>query len=84
MGVLNKSMRVGETPYQIEAAPEAGIYLDTGERWWGTRVRWRPGLKGKWRTFVLEGVHPFDQETVDQAVEAVIERHRGSTKRGGR
>ena len=63
-----RSTTIGNTPYQWDPLAEAGIILQTGERWWGTRVKWRPGTAGRWRSFVLIDVHPLDAETLERAV----------------
>ena len=71
---MSAAIRVDGVPYTYDTEAEAGIYLSTGERWWGTRLKWRPGTAGKWNRVVLEGVHPFDYDAVAEAARLVIER----------
>jgi hypothetical protein len=76
---MSQSITVCGVAHQYEAEAEAGIFLSTGVRWWGTRVKYRPGLRGAWRSFILQDVHPFDSEAVRDALAAVLEA--GSVER---
>jgi hypothetical protein len=76
---MSQTVTVGGEPFQYEAEAEAGIVLATSERWWGTRVRWRPGTTGRWRHGVVRDVHPFAHAEVRDAVAALIRRHYGVT-----
>lgn len=69
------SLVVAGMPYQYEAEANAGISLDTGERWWGTLVRWRPGTYGRWHRTTLVDVHPMDGELVERALRAWLTEH---------
>lgn len=75
---MSASTTVDGVPFQWDCEAEAGVNLADGERWWGTRVRYRPGTRGAWRTFVLVDVHPFDADAIHAALVSVIEhRQRG-------
>lgn len=65
--------------YEHTAEAEAGIYMGTGERWWGSRIRYRRiGIADKrWTKILLVDVHPFDFEKVKEAVTLHITK--GST-----
>lgn len=67
----------GGTPYQYETEADAGIALAKGERWWGTRIRYRPGVRGKWFSTIVRDLHPMDYVAVDAALRAILERHEG-------
>ncbi len=70
--MMASSIKIDGTPYQYEFEAEAGVYPDTGTRWWGTRLRYRPGLSGRWRYKILVDVHPLDFRAVMAALEAVV------------
>ncbi len=69
-GVGPSSMLHNGTPYQYVAEAEAGVYLQGGGRWWGTRVKYRPGTRGAWRSLLLVGTHPMDAEGVVRGLTA--------------
>ena len=72
---MASSITVAGRPYQYEAEAEAGTWLtgpDAGELWFGTRVRYRPGTAGRWRTFSLVGPHPLDTPAVEEALRLTI------------
>lgn len=74
---IPRSVRVDGTPYQFTAKAEAGVRLETGQRWWGTRVEYRPGTSGRWRHVLLLDVHPFAGDEVEAALVAWLERGEG-------
>lgn len=69
---MSASIRIGGTPYQYEAEANAGLYLTSGERWWGTLVKFRPGTSGRWERLNLIDVHPMDVATVEEHLVAYI------------
>jgi len=62
------SLHVNGQPYQYETEATAGLNLSTGEKWWGTRIRFRLGLQGRWSWINLIGIHPLDVDTVQEAL----------------
>jgi hypothetical protein len=72
--MLARSLAVAGEPYQYETEPTAGIVLATGERWFGTLIRWRPGTRGAWRKVNAVDVHPFDADAVEAVLRVAIER----------
>jgi hypothetical protein len=70
------TVRVDGVPYQYKAEAEAGVELEGLRRWWGTRVQWRPGTRGRWHHFLLVDVHPFDFDRIEVAVELWVRRAR--------
>lgn len=71
---MSASVVVGGEHFQWDCEAEAGVNLSDGQRWWGTRVKWRPCIKGRWQTFLLVDVHPFDVDNIRGALVQVIER----------
>jgi hypothetical protein len=71
------SIHIAGEPFQYEAEADAGIYLSTGERWFGTSVRWRPGISGRWQRCSLIDVHPFDFDAVEVGLREVVRRRYG-------
>ena len=69
---MSATVWVDGTPYQYEAEAEAGVNLGTGCRWWGTHVKVRPGITGRWLRFNLVDVHPFDTRTVERGIIEVL------------
>ncbi len=69
---MHAELWIAGTTYQYTAEAEAGVYLDNGARWWGTRLRYRPAGRGRWRHKVLVDVHPLDFRTVNAALEAIV------------
>lgn len=62
---MSAALQINGEPITYESEADAGISLSTGDRWWGTRIRWRPGTSGKWRALTLIDVHPFDTEAIE-------------------
>jgi hypothetical protein len=71
---IPRSVTVRGVAYQFEAEAEAGLELGTGKRWWGTRVKYRPGTRGRWRSVLLIDVHPFAAGEVERGLFAWLER----------
>lgn len=71
---MSRSITVEGTPYSYDAEATAGISLGGGDPWWGTLVKWRPGLAGRWNRVTLVDVHPFDTEAVEAALRAWISK----------
>lgn len=67
-------LEVAGVTYEHTAEAEAGISLRTGERWWGSRIRYRrTGIADKrWVKLLLVDVHPFDTERITAAIELHI------------
>ncbi len=57
---------------EYDAQAEAGIYLRTHERWWGSRIRWRFDGDRRWHKVLAVDVHPFDAVTCDEFVLACV------------
>jgi len=51
---------------------DAGIYLSSGERWWGSRIKWRREGERKWRSFVVTDLHPFDYKGIQAALDRAL------------
>lgn len=63
--------------FECRLEPEAGVHLtgeQAGERWWGTRVRYRRPPARRWESFVLVDVHPMDVETTSAAIRLALAR----------
>lgn len=72
---MSESIVVRGVPYQIDAEAEAGITLNgPAERWWGTRIKWRAGISGKWNHVLVVDLHPLDSAGVEKAAREWIER----------
>lgn len=72
---MGTSITVAGTPYSYEAEAEGGTWLSgehAGELWWGTRVRYRPGLTGRWKSATLVGTHPLDTPAIEEALRQII------------
>ena len=72
---MSAALTVEGTPFTYEVEANAGIVLSTGERWWGTLVKWRPGTSGRWRRFNLRDVHPFDEKAIRAALSLYLKQH---------
>jgi hypothetical protein len=64
-------MIVDGIDYEHEAEADAGVFLSTGERWWGSRIKYRRrGIADKrWTKLIACDVHPFDYEKIAQMIE---------------
>lgn len=71
---MSASITVSGVPYQYDAEADAGIYLSSGERWWGSRIKWRAGTAGRWQHVIIQDLHPMDYSGVADALRLVIER----------
>jgi hypothetical protein len=67
---MSASVRVLGTPYQYEAEAFGGLSIGTGEWYWGSRIRYRPGTSGRWIRFLAIDVHPLDHASIKDAVVA--------------
>lgn len=56
---------------EYQATPDAGLLLGSGERWWGSRIRYRFPGERRWRRFLVIDLHPMDEA----AIRGVIEAH---------
>ncbi len=74
-------MNIDGIDYEHEAEAEAGVFLSSGVRWWGSRVKYRRrGVADKrWTRLILTDVHPFDYETIGKMIEQHV---RTSTQSG--
>lgn len=78
MQTLRVAMPSGvEQPYQYEAEAEAGISLTSGERWFGSRIRFRVGTSGRWHHVIAVNVHPMDGAAVEATLRAHLESNTG-------
>lgn len=68
--------READVRYEYLADPEAGLMLDGGELWWGTRFRFRVKGDRRWRSFIAVNVHPYDSLAVDAALAKYITQAR--------
>lgn len=65
---MSATVRINDVPYSYDAEAEAGIFLSSGERWWGTRIKWRRGTAGKWNRALFVDLHPCDYDAVHAAI----------------
>lgn len=63
--------------FEYEAEAEAGVSLGDGQRWWGTRIRYRELGTRRWQRTVLLDVHPLDTDAVELALHAYIAKQLG-------
>lgn len=73
-GTNGRTVRIGGAPVSYETEAAAGIMLGDGERWWGTRVRWRFGTAGRWNGLLAVDVHPMDASAVEEVLRVAVER----------
>lgn len=67
-------LEVDGTTYQYLAEASGGVSLTTGDRWWGTWLKYRAAGDRRWRTVTLVDTHPFEQEKIAAALAAWL-RH---------
>lgn len=72
--MLLQGIEIDGIRYEHQAEADAGIYFSSGQRWWGTRIRYRRlGIADKrWTKVLAVDVHPFDFESIRSVVETHV------------
>jgi hypothetical protein len=52
------------TLYEYVAEAAAGVSINDGAQWWGTRVSYRSTSR-RWEKITLVDIHPFDVESIE-------------------